>query len=69
MDNALPLRVEGLRFDSSRVRLFFFSVVFLFCFVSFLKKHLKEAFCSINLLGNNVTFDSKAKKARTHFLI
>ena len=57
MDNALPLHVEGLGFDSCRVSLFLFFVVVLFCFVS------------LNLLGNNVTFDSKPKKARTHFLI
>ena len=44
-----------------------FFVVILFCFVSFLKDIL-EAFCSINLLGNNVTFDSKTKRAQTHFL-
>ena len=40
--------------------LFLFFVVVLFCF--------EEAFCSISLLGNNVTFVSKPKKARTHFL-
>ena len=41
-------------------------------FVLFLlkrKKNIEEAFCSINSLGSNVRFDSKPKKARTHFLI
>ena len=35
MDNALPLHIQGLGFDSRQVRLF---VVVLFYFVSFLKK-------------------------------
>ena len=65
-DNALTSLVEGLGFVSCQVTVFSF-----FCgrFVLFLfKKNIQEAFCSINLLGNNVTFDSKPKKARTHFL-
>ena len=47
---------------------FLFFVVDLFCFVSFLEKNIKEAFCSINLSGNNVTFDSKPKKAQMHLI-
>ena len=39
MDNALPSHFEGPGFDFFRVRLFFF-VVFLFCFLSPLKKHI-----------------------------
>ena len=69
MDNALPLHVEGLGFDSCRMRIFSFFVFVLFCFVSLLKRHIESVFCSINLLGNNVTFDSKPVKARKHFLI
>ena len=38
------------------------------CFVSFLRKHIGSV-CSINLLGNKVTFDSKPKKVRTYFLL
>ena len=69
MDNVLILQVEDLGFDSCWVRLFSFFIVVLFCFVSFFKKIIWKAFCNINLLGKNVTFDSKPKKARTYFLI
>ena len=58
MDDALPLHIKSLEFDSHQVNFFFFVVVcFFFCFVLFFKNIL-EAFCSINLLGNDVTYDS-----------
>ena len=38
------------------------------CFVSFLRKHIGSV-CSLNLLGNKVTFDSKPKKVWTYFLL
>ena len=56
-----------LGFDSCRARIFtFFRNRFVL--FPFLKEHIGSV-CSINLTGNNVAFDSKPKKARTHFLI